>query len=205
MDPVTRRRALAAAGAALAGLAGCAESGGPTDSPSPADQSGSDGGDTGADGTDGTDDGGDSEDTAGDGNDGETATGDAVGTDEDLDLREANVTGVAVDPADGGYRFEVTLYHDDDGEDGYANWWQVETPAGERLGRRDLAHPHGTREFTRSETVEVPEGVGCVVVRGHDETHGYGGRAALVAPDSGASRAVEQGSEPDSFEDASCP
>ena len=48
-----------------------------------------------------------------------------------LDLREANVTGVAVTNSGGqDYRFDVTLYHDDDGEDGYADWWQVETLAG---------------------------------------------------------------------------
>ena len=110
---------------------------------------------------------------------------------DDLDLREANVTGVDVD-AGGDHRFSVTLIHDD-GEDGYADWWQVETPDGRRVGRRDLAHPHGTREFTRSETVSPPDGADCVVVRGHDRTHGYGGRAAVVALDSGATRLVRQG------------
>jgi hypothetical protein len=44
-----------------------------------------------------------------------------------------------------------------------------------------------------------------VVVRGHDQTHGYGGRAALVALDSGATRFVEQGSEPRSFSAGDCP
>jgi len=54
------------------------------------------------------------------------------------------VTGVAWDGDPGGdVRFEVTLYHDD-GEHGYANWWQVESLDGERLGRRDLLHAHGT-------------------------------------------------------------
>ena len=45
------------------------------------------------------------------------------------DLREANVTDVAIEDSNGGYRFSVTLFYDD-GEDGYANWWQVETPDG---------------------------------------------------------------------------
>ncbi len=41
----------------------------------------------------------------------------------ELDLREANVVGVELtDESGGDYRFDVTLYHDDDGEDGYANW-----------------------------------------------------------------------------------
>ena len=123
---------------------------------------------------------------------------------DDLDLREANVTGVDVDAGD-DYRFSVTLVHDDDGEEGYANWWQVETLDGDRLGRRDLAHPHGTREFTRSETVEVPEAVDCVVVRGHDQTHGYGGQAAVVALDSGATRLRRQGESRSAFDASDCP
>jgi hypothetical protein len=96
-----------------------------------------------------------------------------------LDLREANVTAVEAERETGGYRFDVTLYHDDDGEDGYADWWQVESLDGDRLGRRDLTHAHGTREFTRSATVDVGE-ADCVIVRGHDATHGYGGVAAAV-------------------------
>jgi hypothetical protein len=121
-----------------------------------------------------------------------TTTGSAAA--EDLDLREANVTAVGVERTDRGYRFSVTLYHDDDGEDGYANWWQVETPGGERLGRRELLHAHGTREFTRSATVSVPDGVTAVVVRGHDQEHGYGGQAALVDLDGGSVELVRQGS-----------
>ncbi|SEO72841.1 hypothetical protein SAMN04487948_104402 [Halogranum amylolyticum] len=130
---------------------------------------------------------------------------DATTTSGDLDLREANVVGVGVQARNGSYRFDVTLLHDDSGEDGYANWWQVETPDGERLGRRDLLHAHGTQEFTRSETVEDPEGTNCVVVRGHDQTHGYGGQAMLVNLETGATTAVRQGGEKQSVADATCP
>jgi hypothetical protein len=120
-----------------------------------------------------------------------------------LDLREANVVGVAVEQSGEGYRFDVTLYHDDDGEAGYADWWQVETLAGERLGRRPLAHPHSTAPFTRSTAVSASES--CVVVRGHDQTHGYGGQAMLVALPGGATRAVRQGPRRRSFGAADCP
>ncbi len=123
----------------------------------------------------------------------------------DLDLREANVVGVAVDPTADGHRFDVTLLHDDDGEDGYANWWQVETTTGERLGRRELLHAHGTREFTRSATVSLPSGTTCVVVRGHDRAHDYGGQAMLVNVETGATEAVRQGSERRSTADRTCP
>jgi len=124
----------------------------------------------------------------------------------ELDLREANVTAVEVESADrAAHRFSVTLYHDDDGEDGYADWWQVESLDGDRFGRRELLHPHSTAPFTRSETVEIPDGVDCVVVRGHDQTHEYGGRAMLVNPETGATRAVEQGSSRRSVDERSCP
>jgi hypothetical protein len=133
--------------------------------------------------------------TTDDGTDGDTPASDA------LDLREANVVGVAVDAQDDGrYRFDVTLIHDDAGEDGYANWWQVETTDGERLGRRELRHAHGTQEFTRSETIGVPEGVTRVVVRGHDQTHGYGGQAMVVDLTTGETRAVRQGEEREEIE-----
>jgi len=112
-----------------------------------------------------------------------------------VDLREANVTGVAVERSGSTYDFAVTLYHDDDGEEGYANWWQVERLDGTRVGRRELMHAHGTREFTRSDSFEIPEDASRVVVRGHDQTHGYGGQAMVVSLPDGATRAVRQGPE----------
>jgi hypothetical protein len=135
--------------------------------------------------------------------------GDAEGAEEtadvDLDLREANVVDVAVESTDAGYAFDVTLHHDDEGEEGYANWWQVERLDGTRIGRRELLHAHAEQPFTRSETVEVPDGVTCVVVRGHDETHGYGGVAAAVDLDAGSVRRVDQGPDPRAFDASDCP
>ena len=176
---LTRRRFVALAGTpTLAALAGCSAS--PDDA------------DAGVESTQPTDATG-------------TGTTTTTPTAASLDLREANVVGVEYDGDGESYRFSVTLYHDDDGEPGYANWWQVETLAGDQLGRRELVHAHGTQRFTRSDTVEIPSGTRYVVVRGHDETHGYGGRAMLVAVDSGETRSVDQGSEPESFEQATCP
>lgn len=133
-----------------------------------------------------------------------TASGQPSGSAEqgELDLREANVTDVAIETSGTGvYRFDVTLIHDDDGESGYANWWQVENLSGEQLGRRELLHAHGTVEFTRSETIEVPSGTERVVVRGHDQTHGYGGQAAIVDTATGDIEFVLQGPEPRDFSD----
>jgi len=183
-----RRRALLTAGAATLGavtaLSGCVT-----------------GGDNGSEGADG--DGGES--TDGDTTGGDDATTDGAPSTGDLDLREANVTDVAVeDRGAGDYRFSVTLYHDDDGEDGYADRWVVERRDGTELGRRELAHAHSTAPFTRSTTVAVPDDVDCVVVRGHDQTHGYGGRAALVALD-GARSFHDQGPDRASFAGRDCP
>ena len=122
------------------------------------------------------------------------------GSSGDLDLREANVTAVDYESLGGNrYRFNVTLIHDDDGEPGYANWWQVETMDGRQLGRRELLHGHGTREFTRSEIIDIPEGTTRVVVRGHDQAHEYGGQVMIVDLETGETETVRQGPEPESF------
>jgi hypothetical protein len=180
----SRRSYLAGAAVVVAaGLAGCGGSPGASDEPG-----------------DGADEDGADRTTAADSPPVETTVddddGDGSGDSDDLDLREANVVGVTLERDvgdDASVRFDVTLLHDDDGEDGYANWWQVETVDGERLGRRDLSHAHGTQAFTRSETVDVPDGVSTVAVRGHDQTHGYGGQAALVDVESGDIEFVRQG------------
>lgn len=128
-----------------------------------------------------------------------TGTSSPSGSSGSLDLREANVVGVEIERNGDSYTFDVTLHHDDVGESGYANWWQVETLDGEKLGRRELLHAHGSDPFTRSDTIEIPEDVSTVVVRGHDDVHGYGGQTMVVTPRSGETRAVRQGPEPRSF------
>ena len=126
--------------------------------------------------------------------------------DSELDLREANVVSVVVDNSGEATDFIVELRHDDAGEDGYADWWQVETLDGTQLGRRDLLHAHENEQpFERSETIEVPDDVTCVVVRGHDQTHGYGGRAVVVNLDSGGQNAILQGSERQTVSESDCP
>lgn len=101
---------------------------------------------------------------------------------DQLDLRFANVTDVAFERVgENLYRFDVTLYHDDEGEaPQYADAWQVEDLDGEVLGVRQLLHSHGTQPFTRSQTIELPPEVERVIVRGHDMAHGFGGQAIEV-------------------------
>ena len=87
---------------------------------------------------------------------------------------EAKVVGVEVSKAgEGRYRFDVTLAHPDTGWDHYANAWHVEAEDGTRLGTRVLAHPHVDEQpFTRSTTVEVPDGTTHVNIRAQDLVHG---------------------------------
>ena len=184
----------------VAALAGCTELGGggepasdtPTATSTPTDSPAGESSGTGAENGTGT--------AAGT----STMTDDSTPEDE-LDLREANVTRVELSRDGGRVTFDVTLFHDDDGEDGYANWWQVERLDGTRVGRRVLTHPHGTKPFTRSDTYEIPDDVTCVVVRGHDQTHGYGGQVGLVDLASGAVELVDQGSERRAFDESDCP
>lgn len=135
-----------------------------------------------------------------------TETTTSGGSSSDLNLREANVVDIAFESTgEGFYRFDVTLLHDDEGEDGYANWWQVERLDRTQLGRRKLSHAHGTEPFTRSAEIEIPADVTCVVVRGHDQTHEYGGQAYLANIETGAARSARQESEPKTFDSDDCP
>ena len=198
----TRRRLLTGCWAALglAAGAGCSDRENTAPTPDADEEETADPDADAAEGEETDDTGSTDDDTAGG-----DATDDEATNDGELDLREANVVDVAVTAEADTYAFDVTLHHDDDGEDGYANWWQVERLDGTRLGRRELTHAHSRQPFTRSATVTVPDDVGCVVVRGHDETHGYGGVAAVVDLDSGATRSVDQGAERRPFEPDECP
>jgi len=138
-DRWTRRRVLASGSVAIGGLAGCL---GGSDGDDGNETTMTDGDETGGDSTD-TGDGGQSDgggaddDPIGDETDGDDGGNvsdgggdedDGSGDDGELDLREANVTAVSIEEVgDRTFEFSVTLIHDDDGEDGYANWWAVET------------------------------------------------------------------------------
>ena len=96
---------------------------------------------------------------------------------------EVDIVGVkAKTGQDGTWSFTVTAKHDDEGWDHYANQWEVLSPDGVVLGTRILLHPHvGEQPFTRSlGGVEIPEGVGKVIVRARDSVHGYGGEEIEV-------------------------
>ena len=116
-----------------------------------------------------------------------------------LDLREANVIDVTYN-ADTS-EFGVTLLHNDDGEEGYADWWQVDAFDGELLGRRELTHRHDNNPFTRYASISDLPDIEYVVVRGHDQEHGYGGQAMVLNLDTGEEERIQQGSDKVGFSD----
>jgi len=96
---------------------------------------------------------------------------------------EADVVRVKAQPGgDGTWSFSVTVRHDDDGWEHYADRWEVLGPEGKVIGTRVLAHPHvGEQPFTRSLSgVEIPGSVVEVLIRARDTVHGYGGKEAAV-------------------------
>jgi hypothetical protein len=78
--------------------------------------------------------------------------------------------------------FTVTVEHDDDGWDHYANQWDVMTLDGQVLKSRVLHHPHVNEQpFTRSLFgVVIPDGVEQVKVRAKDSKHGYAKQTFMV-------------------------
>ena len=92
------------------------------------------------------------------------------------------VAARAEQQADGNWRFSVTLLHDDEGWDHYANRWDVVGPEGSVYGERVLLHPHENEQpFTRSLSgVAIPENVTSVTIRGNDSVHGLGGKELTV-------------------------
>lgn len=81
-----------------------------------------------------------------------------------------------VQPSDGGYSFAVTLKHPDTGWEHYADGWEVLDENGNRLGYRQLMHPHEYEQpFTRSlGGVSIPEGTTAVYIRAHCLVDGWG-------------------------------
>lgn len=108
------------------------------------------------------------------------------------DLNYAQVRKVrVVKTAAETYTFYVTVRHNDQGWDHYADLWQVvDTETGEVLGERVLAHPHDNEQpFTRSRRgIVIPEGTESVTVRARCNKHGYEGKQVVVVlsePDGG--------------------
>ena len=103
-------------------------------------------------------------------------------TSDDLDYAQV-VLVRAFEQEKGVWRFEVTVRHNDEGWNHYADLWQVvEHESGSVIAERVLAHPHETEQpFTRGlGDIDIPKGTSVVTVRARCNVHGYGGREVLV-------------------------
>ena len=100
------------------------------------------------------------------------------------DLNFAQVEFVkAVQSSNNSWSFSVTVRHNDEGWDHYADLWEVIDPDTEEvLAERILAHPHETEQpFTRSQSrIVFPEGQRYVLVRAKCRLHGYEGKTVLL-------------------------
>jgi len=83
----------------------------------------------------------------------------------------------ATDLGDGRWRFDVTLSSPYDTPQRYADAWRVLDSTSTELGVRVLLHDHASEQpFTRSETIDVPEGTSVVHVEGRDQVNGWSGQ-----------------------------
>jgi len=82
----------------------------------------------------------------------------------------------------GTWRFSVTVRHNDEGWDHYADAWEILSVEREILTKRVLAHPHENEQpFTRSKSgIKIPQGTKKVIIRAHDNVHGYGGKELIL-------------------------
>ena len=90
---------------------------------------------------------------------------------------------VARASGDGTWRFDVTIRHPDTGWEHYADGWEVLDADGNRLGFRELAHPHVNEQpFTRSlHGVAIPDEITQVFIRSRCNVDGWS--EALTAVD----------------------
>ncbi len=95
----------------------------------------------------------------------------------------AQVThAVATQNSSGKWCFDASVRHNDQGWEHYADGWEVIDLEGNKLGYRQLAHPHDNEQpFTRSQcNIKIPSEVTKVVVRAKCNKHGFGGKPFIV-------------------------
>lgn len=93
------------------------------------------------------------------------------------------VAKVSATELSGNWRFDVTIAHDDEGWDHYADAWRVLDMNGKQLAIRELAHPHENEQpFTRSLSgIVIPAGTTQVQVQARTIPHGWGSAMKIVS------------------------
>ncbi len=88
---------------------------------------------------------------------------------------QPEIVNVSVKKSGMTWRMDVTVRHPDTGWDHFADGWEVLDAAGNRLGYRELMHPHVDEQpFTRSlSSLVVPDGTREVFLRVHCSQHGW--------------------------------
>ena len=80
------------------------------------------------------------------------------------------------------WNFSVTLSSLYDTPERYADAWRVLDANDVELGIRVLGHDHANEQpFTRSATIDIPEGTTTVWVEGRDQANGWSGQRFEVA------------------------
>jgi hypothetical protein len=95
----------------------------------------------------------------------------------------ADVTKVEILRTGETYRFDVSVRHDDEGPEHFADRWEVLLTNGTVIGTRVLLQPHPNEQpFTRSlGGVRIPDGERSVRVRARDTVNGFGGKEITIA------------------------
>lgn len=92
------------------------------------------------------------------------------------------ILDVVVEKQGMDWQVHVTISHPDSGWDHYANGWEVLDAEGNRIGYRELLHPHVNEQpFTRSlRNVMVPDGMREIYVRAHCSDGSWSGEPVAV-------------------------
>ena len=86
------------------------------------------------------------------------------------------VDAIATSSDGTSWRFDVTLSSEYATPERYADAWRVLDGDDTELGIRVLGHDHANEQpFTRSHTVDVPEGTTTVFIEGRDQVNGWSG------------------------------
>lgn len=95
----------------------------------------------------------------------------------------AQVEDVRVTRAGDRWTFDVTVRHPDTGWGHYADGWEVVDADGNRLGFRELVHPHVNEQpFTRSlRGVAIPDGLTEVYIRARCNVDGWSPNRTVVS------------------------
>jgi hypothetical protein len=108
--------------------------------------------------------------------------GEAQEFNSDLDYAQVKFVSAARS-SKGTWSFSVTIRHDDEGWNHYADLWVITDPeTGDMIGERVLAHPHVNEQpFIRSLSgVVLPDGQRFLEFSAKCTRHGYEGRRILV-------------------------